>query len=176
MRAVRRADTIRPAVKSAPFKSGLALRSSAPMMSAFTNSMSGPRNFGETVVFPAPFGPANTTASGLSGVGTRSDPVSRLKLSVFPKTTPRPDAIPQELSCLTKTSSKCAYVDRSTNLVDWDVFGGQNVDRGIRIRSWWTGWTVVLTFFCQGEGRGFESRLPLQVTPCCAGGYLYFWG
>ncbi len=40
---------------------------------------------------------------------------------------------------------KRAYVDRSTNWVDWGVFVGQNVDGGTRNRSWWTGWTVVLT-------------------------------
>ncbi len=41
--------------------------------------------------------------------------------------------------------SKRAYVDRSTNYVDWGVFGGQNVDAGARNRRSWTGWTVTLT-------------------------------
>jgi hypothetical protein len=46
---------------------------------------------------------------------------------------------------MTKMNSKCAYVDRYANWVDWGVFGGQNVDWSARIRRWWTGWTVVLT-------------------------------
>ena len=50
-------------------------------------------------------------------------------------------------SSLEPGDSKYAYVDHSTNWVDWGVFGGQNVDAGARNRSWWTGWTVVLTFF-----------------------------
>jgi hypothetical protein len=49
-------------------------------------------------------------------------------------------------SSLEPGDSKYAYVDRSTNWVDWGVFGGQNVDSATRNRSWWTGWTVVLTF------------------------------
>ena len=58
----------------------------------------------------------------------------------------------------------CTYVDRSANSVDCPSFDGQNVDWNARNRRSWTGWTVILTF-CQGEGRGFESRLPLQVKP-----------
>ena len=42
--------------------------------------------------------------------------------------------------------NKRAYVDRSTNWVDWGVFGGRNVDGGARNRRSWTPWTVILTF------------------------------
>jgi hypothetical protein len=42
--------------------------------------------------------------------------------------------------------SKRAYVDHSTNWLDWSVFRGQIVDVGVRSRSWWTWWTVVRIF------------------------------
>ena len=41
--------------------------------------------------------------------------------------------------------SKRAYVERSTNWVEWGVSGGQNVDAGLRNRRSWTWWTVILT-------------------------------
>ena len=44
------------------------------------------------------------------------------------------------------SDSKSAYVDHSTNCLDWGVFGGQNVDADVRNRRSWTVWTLSITF------------------------------
>lgn len=38
-----------------------------------------------------------------------------------------------------------AYIDRSSNWVDWGVFWWTNVEWGKRSHGWWTGWTVIHT-------------------------------
>ncbi len=61
--------------------------------------------------------------------------------------------------------SACVMVDRYTNWTEQTDFPDGFADCGALQRSRRTVRTVVITFFCQGEGREFESRHPLQETP-----------
>ena len=76
----------------------------------------------------------------------------------------------------TRLDSKRAYVDRSTNCLDRGVFGGRTWTQEYVIAGHGLYAHLALPFFCQGEGRGFKSRLPLGWNPLLRRGFCCFRG
>ena len=78
----------------------------------------------------------------------------------------------RRLVASSRVDSKRAYVDHSTNCLDWGVFGGQNVDADVRNRRSWTVWTPSITSFAKvrvaGSNPVFHSNISAGQAPCWA--------